>query len=129
MGKMSKLDVAKALGHIYGDYDYGMDKQAGLYGHYSDKGKLPYHPTFSNESAYATKDKPGGSWKGEQVGLMKRVDTYTPSQQMLRDGRAAGLPGYISRTNDYHEKMNHKGQYVELEYPVPYKTPEYRKRP
>lgn len=31
-------------------------------GHYTDKFKKPNHPTFSNESKYATKENPGGTW-------------------------------------------------------------------
>jgi len=31
-------------------------------GHGTDRYKKPNHPTFSNESKYATKKNPGGSW-------------------------------------------------------------------
>lgn len=55
------------------DYDYKafFDKmpeqaQAMLQGdpnaHFSDIGKRPWHPTFSNESAYSNNQTPGGQW-------------------------------------------------------------------
>lgn len=32
--------------------------------HFTDIGKTPKHPTFSNESKYSTNKKPGGTWNG-----------------------------------------------------------------
>ena len=34
-------------------------------GHAPDTYKKPSHPTFSNESIYSTKDRPGGVWQYE----------------------------------------------------------------
>jgi hypothetical protein len=64
---------AKMNGGIYGDYDYGAcgkeeqaagkcSKEADDKGHYADFGKLPSHPTFSNESKYSNSQTPGGGW-------------------------------------------------------------------
>lgn len=39
-------------------------------GHFTDVGKRPNHPTFSNESKYSNSKTPGGTWNG---------DTFVPS--------------------------------------------------
>jgi len=124
-------ELAKATKGIGHDYDYGADSKEGKFGHYTDKGKLPWHHTFSNESIYATKQHPGGTWSWDAPQSIggHATDVYTPSTQMIRDGRANGLAAYISRINRYHEDRGDKGQYTGLAYPVPYKTPEYYKRP
>lgn len=55
------------------DYDYEMffNKRPDLanamlnddpHAHFNDIGKRQHHPTFSTESAYSTKDTPGGEW-------------------------------------------------------------------
>ena len=78
-------------------------------GGYSSKlqGKLPWHPTFSDESPYASEKMPGGTWFNGR-GLV--ADRFTPSQQMVQDGRTRGLADYFRRV----EKGN------ELVAPVPY---------
>ena len=45
-----------AYGHVY-------PKGAG--GHYTDKFKLPNHPTFSDESIYSNSNTPGGHWHND----------------------------------------------------------------
>lgn len=51
------------------DYDYRMAYNAdqsgklAANGHLSDIGKLPNHPTFSNESAYAFNNPTAGQWR------------------------------------------------------------------
>ena len=73
------------------------------------QGKLPWHPTFSNESPYASKDKPGGSWFN---GMGILPDTFTPSIEMIQDGRANGLSEYFKK----FEQGN------KLKAPTPYDT-------
>lgn len=89
-GKLSE-ENAKISGSIYKDYDYGKSNliQAAN-GHYSDSGKLPWHPTFSTESAYSTPEFKGGEWK-EIDGKM----TYTPSEDMIKAGTTNGLVEYM----------------------------------
>ena len=89
-GKLSE-ENAKISGSIYKDYDYGKSNliQAAN-GHYSDSGKLPWHPTFSTESAYSTPEFKGGEWK-EIDGKM----TYTPSEDMIKAGTTKGLVEYM----------------------------------
>ena len=87
-----KEEIAKALGQIYGDYDYGLAGKAAANGHYSDKGKLPWHPTFSTESAYSTDKYPGGVWS-----KYNGKDVFTPSQAMVRAGATKGLAHYFSK--------------------------------
>jgi len=122
-GKRSD-DLARLMGTVGEDYDYGMSAGAGTFGHYTDAGKLPWHPTFSTESKYASAKLPGGKWSVDG-----REDVFTPSQQMIQDGRANGLAAHMGRMNRFHEAMGHKGQYTKLKYPVPYKTPEHYVRP
>lgn len=89
-GKLSE-ENAKISGSIYKDYDYGKSNliQAAN-GHYSDSGKLPWHPTFSTESVYSTPEFKGGEWK-EIDGKM----TYTPSEDMIKAGTTKGLVEYM----------------------------------
>ena len=67
-------------------------------GHGFDTHKKPNHPTFSNESKYATKENPGGSWlikdtfvvpktnefKGKA--LKKYMDKYEPGIAVVGPG-------------------------------------------
>ena len=52
------------------DYDLRGAFKAGLRpdktGHWPDTFKKPGHPTFSDESKYATRAYPGGHWQGEK---------------------------------------------------------------
>lgn len=45
-----------AYGHVY---------PKGVGGHYTDKFKLPNHPTFSDESIYSNSNTPGGHWRND----------------------------------------------------------------
>ena len=89
-GIIDKEVIAQATNSLGRDYDYGLAKK-GVDNrlHYSDEGKMPWHPTFSRESAYASDKYPGGVWGKE--------GNYTPSLEMLRDGRAKGLANYMLR--------------------------------
>ena len=99
---------------MYGgnDYDYAIAGLAGLLArdrskgqHGSDIGKLPNHPTFSDQSVYSTPNYRGGKWS-EQNGQW----VFTPSQDMMRNNSIAGLAEYFSR---YEPN-------IELKAPVPY---------
>lgn len=84
-------DLAKQTRSWSGDYDYGKsDMFQAANGHYSDSGKLPWHPTFSIESAYSIPEFKGGEWT-QQNGK----DVYTPSKDMINAGLTKGLGKYI----------------------------------
>lgn len=84
-------DLAKQTRNWSGDYDYGKsDMIQAANGHYSDSGKLPWHPTFSTESEYSSPEFKGGEWK-EIDGKM----TYTPSEDMIKAGTTKGLVDYM----------------------------------
>ena len=104
--------LAKVLGGISGDYDYGKGKEANSVGHQTDKGKLPWHPTFSNESAYASEGNPGGSW-----GNVDGKWVFTPSQQQMQ------TPGYVESLAQYYAQEKGKG-IDKVNMPVPYRLPE-----
>ena len=82
------------------DFDYGIDKVAsgGLVnddGHYTDAGKLPNHPSFSNQSVFATNTDPGGSWSNQNGRWI-----YSPSdKQLLTNGYIDKLQRYFN--NEY----------------------------
>jgi len=85
--------IAKITGGIYGDYDYSAGNQASINGHYSDKGKLPNHPTFSNESMYSSDKYSGGQWSQDKKGR----DVFTPSVDMVQGGATDGLAEYFKK--------------------------------
>ncbi len=69
----------EALGEMAQDYDYGMMNGRGANGHGGDAGKLPWHPTYSTQSAFSTQGDPGGIWGEDATGTtfrpMPRQDT------------------------------------------------------
>ena len=77
------------------DFDYGVDKMVsgGLVnddGHYTDAGKLPNHPTFSNQSVFATDTSPGGSWSNREGRWI-----FNPSDKQLL------TRGYMNKLQEY----------------------------
>lgn len=99
---------------VYGnrDYDYAVAGLAGMLAkdrskgqHGSDIGKLPNHPTFSNQSVYSTPIYKGGVWS-----KVNGQDIYTPSADMVKSGNTKGLAEYFSK---YEPE-------VKLNTPVPY---------
>ena len=93
-------DLAKQTGSWSGDYDYGKsDKIQAANGHYSDSGKLPWHPTFSTESAYSSPEFKGGTWTEDNgPNTMYNPNpkvTYTPSEDMIKAGTTKGLEEYM----------------------------------
>lgn len=90
--------MAKISRSIGKDYDYGADDIADGRGHYSDKGKLPNHPTFSKESMYSSDNYSGGEWSQDKKArdVFKR-DVFVPSVDMVRSGATQGLAEYFNR--------------------------------
>lgn len=88
--------IAKTMGGIGPDYDYSKVGKLDGRGHGSDAGKLPWHPTFSTQSVYSTKDSPGGTWNKQFNSEGKLVQTYTPSQEMIRNKNTTGLAEYMA---------------------------------
>lgn len=82
--------LARATDGLGPDYDYGLAAKLAQdgRGHLGDVGKLPWHPTFSQESAYSNSKVPGGVWT--DVG-------FRPSVQMVSDGRTQGLAAYMAQ--------------------------------
>jgi hypothetical protein len=79
--------MAEATGGLGPNYDYSLLNARDISsGHYGDAGKLPWHPTFSNESAYSSPQFMGGRWDG---------DVFTPSIDQLQGGYAGGLMNYL----------------------------------
>jgi len=70
---------ARISGRLGFDYDYSKDNPTERLldprGHGSDSGKMPWHPTFSNRSVYATKRNPGGRWGRDFQG-----NTFEPAR-------------------------------------------------
>lgn len=102
--------MAKITGGIYKDYDYGADGTADVRGHYSDKGKLPNHPTFSDESMYSGDKYRGGVWSTDDRGN----DVFTPSVDMINSGATRGLADYFRRVEPN----------ARVAMPIPYKMTE-----
>jgi hypothetical protein len=66
-------------------------------GHFPDTFKKPNHPTFSNESVYASPSMPGGTW-GD--------GTFTPAATNLHNFGLLRLLGYMRRVEpDYQLRM------------------------
>ena len=89
-------DLAKLTGSWGRDYDYGKsDRIQAANGHYSDSGKLPWHPTFSTESVYSSPEFRGGTWSTPEGSMTG--DVYTPSQDMINNGTTRGLIEYMQK--------------------------------
>ena len=90
-------DLAKLTRSLGRDYDYGKsDMIQAANGHYSDSGKLPWHPTFSTESAYSSPEFKGGTWtKDHGQNTMYPKLIYTPSEDMIKAGTTKGLEEYM----------------------------------
>jgi hypothetical protein len=62
-------------------------------GHGTDKYKKPNHPTFSNESKYATKKNPGGSWLIKDTFVVPKTNEY--KAKALKKYMAKYEPGIV----------------------------------
>ena len=84
--------VARMSGGLSGGYDYSKsDLVQAINGHYSDSGKLPFHPTFSTDSKYSNSEFKGGEWNQGSDGRYK----YRPSEDMIDGGYTRGLGKYF----------------------------------
>jgi len=81
------------------DYDSRAALAAGLlnegFGHGSDVGKKPNHPTFSDQSIYSTPEHLGGHWGVDANGK----GTYAPTASMMIGSpqRAKLLANYLQK--------------------------------
>ena len=90
---------AELIGGLGFDYDYGMMFGGrGANGHGTDEGKLPWHPTFSNQSMFADKElHPGGIWSVNENGQ----DVFTPSARMwMQKGYPEMINRYMKRAEE-----------------------------
>lgn len=120
--------MAKISRSIGKDYDYGADDIADSRGHYSDKGKLPNHPTFSKESMYSSDNYSGGEWSQN----MSMRNVFTPSTDMVQSGATYGLAEYFNKVEPngvlqapapYNSSVLSKEKDVNsVKYTMPYKT-------
>ena len=88
--------IARVTNGIGPDYDYSKTGKLDGRGHSSDTGKLPWHPTFSTQSEYSTKDNPGGTWGEKYNSEGRLVQTYIPSHEMIRSNNTVGLAEYMA---------------------------------
>ena len=83
---------AELTGGIGQDYDYGVTSGRDSRGHGSDKGKLPWHPTFSTQSAFTTEKTPGGKWEN-----IDGIDVFTPhASQITPENNMDNLKAYFN---------------------------------
>jgi hypothetical protein len=110
-------------------------------GHFTDKYKTVYHPTFSNESMYSGKQSEynprgtiGGRWSQHEV-----IPTYNPSYSQVRNNdfdyekTRSYLEGTGERIDDYYEdiydRVKHYGSmsnYARLRTYYPFVSKNYR---
>ena len=94
---------AELTGGVGQDYDYGMMQKRDDRGHSTDKGKLPWHPTFSNQSAFTSKGSPGGQWEN-----VEGRETYTPDFTQLSNQSPKELLKYMDEVEPDTMLMKHK---------------------
>lgn len=78
------------------------------YGHMSDKYKKPWHPTFSNESIYSTKDIQGGHWEGDEF----IPSPWQEKRQQLINSMNLMEPNTFSNGGTIHIKPENKGKFT-----------------
>lgn len=78
------------------------------YGHMSDKYKKPWHPTFSNESIYSTKDMQGGHWEGDEF----VPSPWQEKRQQLINSMNLMEPNTFSNGGTIHIKPENKGKFT-----------------
>jgi hypothetical protein len=102
-----------------GDYVYFDGTQGNSLGHMGDVGKLPWHPTFSNESAFATNSV---NQSGNNIGLAEGGQwiengnggyQYQPSIWQMQQ------PNYVENLQRYYQQE--KGRGIDsVQLPIPY---------
>ena len=130
--RLDQLDVAKALGGVNfhgdgGDYIDMGNLSMNEFGHGGDEGKLPWHPSFSNQSAFATNTvKPiygvpkiaeGGTWVARGENGSKK-DVFSPSVFQAKQ------PWFKNNLQRYY--TNERGAGIdEVNMPIPYDNIRY----
>ena len=72
---------------VYFNWENEESKNPGN-GHFSDKYKLPNHPTFSTDSKYSNSAIPGGTWQQDEKGNWSfKTSPWIESQHSLEDLR------------------------------------------
>lgn len=72
---------------VYFDWEEEENNNPGK-GHFSDKYKLPNHPTFSIDSKYSNSIIPGGTWEKDEKGNWSfKTSPWVESQHSLNDLR------------------------------------------
>ena len=70
---------AREMGSVGPSYDYTNSGTTAANGHSSDIGKLPWHVTFSDQSAYHNRPElgnvKGGTWVGETYTMLPSQET------------------------------------------------------
>ena len=90
---------AKAHGRQRDTADYDLrgawkdNAQEASNGHLPDTWKKPNHPTFSSESRYSSKDRPGGRWTEGKNGKWQ----FEASAWNVRNLGADGLKRYFQK--------------------------------
>ena len=79
------------------------------------QGKLPWHPTFSDESPYSTPEHPGGHWN--QLPPYKDKWSYQPSRYQVQQGYTGVLANYFRNVE--------KGNILDKP-PIPYSSTVYK---
>jgi hypothetical protein len=106
-GNELQAQLFNSIGH---DYDYSLARGQNARGHYTDAGKLPWHPTFSTGSNYNDNTNQGGTWDSTTNEAGANVDRFTPSPQMMQEAP-------ISYLGDY---FKHVEPQAILQAPAPY---------
>jgi|FLOH01.1.fsa_nt_gi hypothetical protein len=117
--KAKQLDASEVLrSKLYRytpDYSYGMaalsngGNSQSSNGHYSDTGKLPNHPTFSDEALLSQEGMRGGHWSTDTTGQT----SYTPSlDQVLKRNPQLSTEGLAAY-------MKNREPEVQLVSPIP----------
>jgi hypothetical protein len=113
-------DNGRKLNNLGVDYDYSRSGSVDDRGHSSDAGKLPWHPTYSNQSDYATGsvEYPGGTWSRDFQG-----DIFRPSVRQTKIMTPEAYAGYFSKvepdtrldiTNYVNPKIDRVKKYLNM---------------
>ena len=113
---------ARALGEIFGDYDYSKADEVNRFGHSTDLGKLPWHPTFSDQSAYNSLATPAGHWNEQSNSEGKLGWNYQPSLWQMKQ------PDYINSLQRYYNQEAGRGIDT-VTLPIPYRQDLIKKPP
>lgn len=118
LNKAKQYDAAVKQVDANPDYSYTLAAMAGDsvaangLGHFTDAGKLPNHPTFSNESVLGNY-LPSGSWSTAPTTDGRLGDVFTPSREQM------AIPEYTDELAKYIGRNRGKG-IDKIDVPIPY---------